>query len=560
MKVFIQGKGSINLPKSTFLTSGGQADIYANGNTAYKIYSDSKFLIPAGKIKELSVLTYKNIIKPEDILLDDKNNTIGYTMSYVKDTYNLCQLFPKSFRDRNSLTHQTILDLIRRLQDTIQHCHKHNILIVDLNELNFLVAKDFREIYCIDVDSYQSLHYPATAIMDSIRDRQVKNNKFTENSDWFSFAVTAFNMFSAIHPFKGNHHTYKTLDERMSHNISVLNKDVSIPKVCYDFKIIPSLYLQWFKAVFEDGKRLPPPTDLVATAIIQTVIQKITGSDSFDIKELEDYGNEIIDLLWGGTKVALTSAGLYLNKSLDNKVPTTAKFILSLKNNQLIAGWIDHRSLKLRDSSNRSEIKLDIQAQDLFSYDNRLYIKTETSVLEAKFTELGQNIIASTSLVAQILGNSAIVFEGCVIQNLLGAIYLSIFPQSGLHYQYNIKELLGYKLVSAKFEKNVLMVIGHKNGKYDKLIFRFDNTWNGEYDLRIINDVENAGINFVVLDSGNIVHLLEDGKLEIFSCKKDSKNIKQIVDKAIDGDIKIFKEHGTLLFSKGGKVFSMKMK
>lgn len=560
MKVFIQGKGSVNLPKSTFLTSGGQADIYANGNTAYKIYSDAKFLIPSGKIKELSVLTYKNIIKPEDILLDDKNNTIGYTMSYVKDTYNLCQLFPKSFRDRNSLTHQTVLDLIRRLQDTIQHCHKRNILIVDLNELNFLVAKDFREIYCIDVDSYQSPHYPATAIMDSIRDRQVKNNKFTENSDWFSFAITAFQLFSSMHPFKGNHSIYKTLDERMNHNISVLNKDVSVPRVCYDFKIIPNLYLQWFKAVFEDGKRLPPPTDLVATVIIQTVIQKITGSNNFDIKEIEDYSNEIIDLLWSGTKVALTSAGIYLNKSLDKDVPTTAKFILSPKNNQLIAGWIDHRSLKLRNSSNRSEIKLDIQGQDVFSYDNRLYIKTETSILELKLVELGQNIIASTSVVAQILGNSAVVFDGCVIQNLLGAIYLSIFPQSGLHYQFNIKELLGRKIIDAKFDKNILMVITHKNSKYDKLIFRFDNTWNGEYDLRIINDIEYLENNFVVLDSGNIVHLLGDEKLEIFSSRKDSKNIKEIVDKSISGDIKIFKEHGTLLFSKGGKVFSMKMK
>ncbi len=560
MKVFIKGKNSVNLPTNTFLASGGQADIYVNGNTAYKIYNDSKYLIPEGKIKELSHLTFKNIIKPEDILLDKDNNNIGYTMSYVKDSYSLCQLFPKAFRDRNNLSHQTILDLIRKLQDIITHCHKNNILIVDLNELNFLVAKDFKEIYAIDCDSYQTKHYPATAIMDSIRDRQIKNNHFTENSDWFSFAVTAFQLFSTIHPFKGTHSKYKTLDERMIHNISVLNKDVSVPKVCYDFKIIPELYFKWFLYVFEEGKRLPPPTDLVAAAIIQTIIQKISGSDIFEIKELEDYNSQIIDLLWSGTKIALTTNGLHLNKSLDKEVPTKAQFILSPKNNQLIAAWTDHRSLKLRNSSNRSEIKLDLEAQDVFSYDNRIYIKTESNILELNLIEMGQNIIASTNIVAQILGNSALVFDGCIIQNLLGAVYLSIFPKSGLHYQFNIKDLLEYKLVSAKFEKNVLMVIGHKAGKYNKLIFRFDHIWNGDYDLRIINDIENIDINYCVLDTGNVIHLLGDEKLEVFSCKKDYKNIKEIIDKAIDGDMKLFKENGSLLFAKHGKVFSMKMK
>jgi serine/threonine protein kinase len=560
MKVFIKGKGSTILSKNLFIASGGQADIYANGNTAYKIYSDKKFLIPENKIKELSALSFKNIIKPEDILLDQNNNNIGYTMTYVKDTWSLCQLFPKAFRDRNSLSHEMVLKLIRRLQETVDHCHKHNILIVDLNELNFLVAKDFSESYFIDVDSYQTSHYPATAIMDSIRDRQVKNNKFTENSDWFSFAITSFQLFSGLHPFKGTHLTYKTLDERMNHNISVLNKDVKVPRVCYDLNIIPKVYLDWFKSIFEDGKRLPPPTDLVATAIINTVIQKISGSNSFDIEELESFSGTIVDLLWSNPKVILTSSGIYLNKVLDKDVPAKAKFTILPKNNNLITAWVNFRSLKLRNSTNRSEIKLDIEVEDIFNYDNRIYIKNNSSILELKLMEIGQNIIASTSLVAQILGNSTKIFDGCAIQNLLGAVYISIFPQSGLHYQFHIPELDKFKLVDAKFEKNVLMVIGNKYGKYDKFIFRFDLSWNGQYDLRIINDIEYLENNFTILDSGNVVHLLGDEKLEIFSSKKDSKNIKEIVDKAVSGDMKLCHDGPNLIFAKDDKVFSMKMK
>lgn len=560
MKVFIKGKGSTSLSKANFLTSGGQANIYTNGNIAYKIYNDNKFIIPEQKIKELSALSFKNIIKPEDILLDQNNNNIGYTMSYIKDTLNLCQLFPRAFRDRNSLDHQTILNLIRHMQETIQHCHKNNVLIVDLNELNFLVDKTFKSCYFIDVDSYQTPHYHATAIMDSIRDRQVKNNKFTENSDWFSFAITSFQLFSSLHPFKGTHSTYKTLDERMNHNISVLNKDVKVPRVCYDFNIIPKVYLDWFRSVFEDGKRLPPPTDLVATVIINTIIQKISGSNSFIINELDNYLGTIINYVSGNPKITLTSSGLYLNKVLDKDVPTTAEFTLLPKNINLIAAWIDHRSLKLRNSTNRSEIKFDLEAQDLFSYDNRIYIKTDSSILELKLMEIGQNVIASTNIVAQILGNSTLIFDGCAIQNLLGAIYVSIFPQSGIHYQFHIPELDKVKIISAKFEKNMLMVIINKAGKYDKLIFRFDTLWNGQYDLRIINDIEYLENNCTILDSGNVVHVLGDENIEIFSSKKDSKSIKQIVDKVIDGGIKLFHDGANLLFAKDNKIFSIKMK
>jgi serine/threonine protein kinase len=561
MKVFIQGKGSANLSKNAFLASGGQADVYVNGHTAYKIYNDKQFIIPSGKIKELSALTYKNIIKPEDILLDQDNNVIGYTMQYVNDTYTLCQLFPRAFRDRNSLSNQLVLDLIRRLQDTIKHCHDNKILIVDLNEMNFLVAKDFREVFAIDVDSWNTPHYPATAIMDSIRDHQVKHNSFTENSDWFSFGILAFSLFSAIHPYKGVHKIYKTMDERMEHNISVLNKDVKVPKVCLDFNtVIPEVYRNWFKSVFDGGKRSPPPTDLQITAIVNTVIQKISGSDNFNITELEDYVSTIVDVLWGPVKSVLTSDGLYINKVLNKNIPTKANFITLPKSNAVVAGWVENRSLKIINATKRTELKYDLEVQDVFAYDNRLYIKAQTSILEIQFNEIGTNIIPTSKVVAQVLEHSSLIFDGCVIQSLLGATYVSIFPKSGEHYQFHTAELDKLKIVDAKFDRNVLMVLCNDKGKYNKYIFRFDILMTGDYDLRILKDVQYQELNFTVLDTTACVHILGDGELEIFSSKKDSKTVKEVVDPVISGDIKIFRDGAGLLFSRGSKIYSMKMK
>jgi DNA-binding helix-hairpin-helix protein with protein kinase domain len=196
----IKGKGHIiDLNNKNFLAQGGEGSVYVIGKTAYKIYNDPKKMLPLGKIRELSVLTDKNIIKPDEVLTV-KNQEVGYTMRFVDDTYALCQLFTKAFRQRNNLQHDTMFKLIQSLQNLVKHIHEKKILVVDLNEMNFLASTDFKDIYAIDVDSYQTPTYKATAIMESIRDRHTKN--FNEGSDWFSFAILAFQMFIGIHPYK----------------------------------------------------------------------------------------------------------------------------------------------------------------------------------------------------------------------------------------------------------------------------------------------------------------------------------------------------------------------
>jgi DNA-binding helix-hairpin-helix protein with protein kinase domain len=142
-------------------------------------------------------------------------------MRYVDRTYALCQVFPGSFRTRHGFSTDAALRLVRRLQEGVRTVHSHGILIVDLNEMNFLVSDSFGEIYFIDVDSYQTPSFPATALMESVRDRHAK--RFSTSTDWFSFAIVSFQMFVGIHPFKGTYAPLqgviekdKKLDARMS--------------------------------------------------------------------------------------------------------------------------------------------------------------------------------------------------------------------------------------------------------------------------------------------------------------------------------------------------------
>jgi hypothetical protein len=201
MKVFVKGTNKpIELTNADFLAQGGEGKIYVKGNKVFKICESLSKMIPEGKFTELSVLSDQHIIKPEEILVDAKDKNIGYTMKFIKDSYTLCQIFAKAFRLRNKIKHDAV-DLVQQMQKTIQHIHSHDILLVDGNEFNFLLDDKFKEVYFIDVNSYQTPHYPAMAIMDSIRDRHA-NNKFSKVTDWFSFAIVSFQMFIGIQSFR----------------------------------------------------------------------------------------------------------------------------------------------------------------------------------------------------------------------------------------------------------------------------------------------------------------------------------------------------------------------
>src|SRR4051812_42332310 len=129
-------------------------------------------MIPTGKIKELQILSEPYIVKPEDIILDLKGNPVGYTMRGFKkdDTFILCQVFPKNFRTRENFTPDRALDIVKLIQNGVQYIHTKNILGVDINEVNFALTKDFKIVYFLDVDSYQTPNYPATALMPRVKD------------------------------------------------------------------------------------------------------------------------------------------------------------------------------------------------------------------------------------------------------------------------------------------------------------------------------------------------------------------------------------------------------
>ncbi len=553
MDVYRQGK-KVRLTPAEFKAQGGEGAVYVAGNTAYKIYADPAKMIPTAKIRELSVLDRPGIVRPEDVLLDRARTPVGYTMSCVPNALALCATFTPAFRQRTGLTPEKMLHLVRELRDGVAFVHSKGVLIVDLNEMNFLVDPAFGTVYFIDVDSYQTPHFPATALMDSVRDRRAAG-AWTPGTDWFSFAVVSFQMLMGIHPYKGKHPSVKTLDERMAQEISVFHPGVSLPSVCPPLSALPSAYRAWYEAVFEQGERSAPPPNFGAAAIAVYAAPTVSAGQ-LSITLWRRLNSTIAAFTRG---FCVTSEAVYDGDRRVCDAPAGAQIGVTPQTHTGILASLHQGCLRLQDLTRGTVLSLALAAEEIMAADGRLYLKQGGSLLELSFVETAAQIWASAKIVGTVLEHATQIFEGVALQNLVGAWYASLLPEAGRCRQVRLPELDGFQIVSAKFEGGVLMVVAAHSGRFSKFIFRFAGDYSA-YDLRVTADVATYGVNFVVLDSGLCLHLTGDGDLEVFPAKHGASALKVLADPALGGDGLLLRDGSAALLARGSAVFRLAMR
>ena len=265
MKIWLPRLGERALNQRAFIAKGGEGSVYAWGDTAAKIYTDRSRVITEGKLQELAVIENPAIIKPEAWVVDDRGRPVGIQMRFVPDTEPLCRFFTRAHKARHGVSAARAFGWVKMMMDGVRHLHERGIWVVDLNEMNFLVSLREDAVYFIDVDSYQTPRFAATAISESIRDRHAPPGVFGEGTDWFSFAVVTFQLLVGIHPYRGKHPDVKGWDERMTANLSVFDPSVRVPSSCEPLEVIPQPYRDWYREVLSDGLREAPPLGQAAT-------------------------------------------------------------------------------------------------------------------------------------------------------------------------------------------------------------------------------------------------------------------------------------------------------
>jgi len=560
LSIQVKSKGPIILTDKDYIAAGGEAAVYKKGNTAYKIYHDPSKMISDGKIKELQVITSPTVLKPQDIILHN-NKTIGYIMSFVTNTHPICKLFTKTFRDKNNLEPKDIVDVVKKIQETIQKIHRDGCLIVDLNELNLLASKDFKDVYFIDVDSYQTKSYPATAIMESIRDRQVKGNQFTTSSDWFSFAVIASQLYLGIHPYKGRHPNYKPGDwsQRMDDGISIFDSKVTLPRTCYDFSVIPKAHYDWFQDIFVKNMRSIPPLpdeSLILIPISQFKVIESTGD--FDVSEKWEYPDPVLMAYnYGGADFIVTTKKIYDDQKEYKKIPLEkGKVGFCNSGDEFFPAtcYLRDDNLAFFAPDKTVPVLGGVKSQDFMMRNDHIYSLWDEKIIEYSIMKTSTKFILSSKQVCNASDTTTKFFDGVIFQDLLGKQFITLPFEPGKCIFKLIKELDGYRVLEAKSERNIVIALTEKGGSYHRFIFTFNDSYS-DYKLRIEDDVSYCAVNFTVKPNGVCI-LATDTEVQIF---KDDK-IKKITNAPFDATNKLMNRRGDVFFIDGNKIFSIKAK
>lgn len=558
LTIYVKNKGKQTLTPDTFVASGGEGSIYKVGQTAFKIYENPNKMIPEKKIEELKALSHiNNVLRPMDIILDKKQNPIGFTMSYVSDVEFLTRMFNKNYRIQNKITPKIIIDIIKKMQLILQEIHKCGILVVDFNEMNSVTNKKYDDIFFIDVDSYQTKSYKATALMETVRDRTISNNKFTEGSDWFSFAIVSFQLYMTYHPYsKGKYKTYthKDWSIRMDENISVFHPDVILADIWKDFSIIPPVHLEWYKEVFHKGYRNSPPLpeEIALFAPMPTI--SIINSKTFTVKKLFNYSKPIKSYFFiNGFSLVITEEGIYRGMDLITKNTDHLHSLLLTKDNEIV-------KVNKKDDMvyfiNKEEVLGKSCASDIMYYKNKIYTIWNGKLTEHKIERIGNKDIHMMKIVSNIFRPATQLFSGVAVQNILGKCWITIPYTEGTCYDGPVKELNGERIITAKYENHILMVITEKLGTYNRFILCFDNSFSSYVCHKRANE-DDLTTNFTCLANGLCIHMSNDDYIEVF---KDLSKIKKIKDPPITTNMLLTNDSTSVLFINNSDLYQISMK
>ncbi len=528
--VILIGRGPVTLRDDRYLGAGGEGAAYQVGSdTVVKLFKDPYKMLSedmAGKIDLLSAIKHPWIASPQGIVTDGRNRPIGYYMPLAKGGA-LPLFFTNDHRQQVGFTDKDASELVERMRQVVQVAHDHQAVMVDANEYGWLVthtAHDKPEPHVVDVDSWQVGRWKASVIMLSIRDYHTQG--FTELSDWFSWAVVTFQLYSGLHPYKGSLDGYARNDftARMKANASVFAPGVRFNSAVRDFNCIPPKLLGWYERTFQNGERsvAPSPFDTsVAVApkiqILRATTNQVSGLLVFDRLYQAPPADPIIRVFECG--VALLKSLRLVNLETKLKIgeaETADCEVVRVSSGWLIAERINShiKSWYADTQGKRTDLSLVLAATGFVRFRDRLFVVTERGLTELSLKMFGKPVL-TVGQTWQAVMSAVQFFEGCGIQDALGATYLLLPHGDDMLSYTRMRELDGLKVVNARAAEGFVTIIAADNqGSLSKIEITFPRDYES-YQIWS-TDVDTVELNVVTLPHGVCATTKQDGELVVF--------------------------------------------
>lgn len=559
--IYLESGQKINLTEHDLSNSGGEGEIFLKDKYAYKIFFDKNKSIETDKIKELSELDRDNIIRPIQPIYNENSEQIGYQMSALKPEkcYPLTRFFTSDFRQQHNITNEQVTHIIREIYSTFEFIHKKGFLIVDGNEMNFLISDDFKNIYFIDVDSYKTPSFNPTAYNPNTLDPYIENQKFNEGSDWYIFGILFCQIVLGIHPFKGKYtgtslsFGKRDIEKRMRLGVSVLHPKVKLNKAVRSLSLIPQRMKEWLEILFTSEKRVKPP--LLSDSILSILkeVDIFNVPDGFKTYEAYSFNQEVETIKTIGKEVVYRKDGYYYSID-DKKLSQSTNNIININGNlsfvKCINGNVDVYipNLNIKQNIMNNVDKIEVFNEQLFTYKNN------------KITSINM-IVANNKIIAGVQ-NSWDLFHHQTVNNFM------LFYQSGIRkayyfYEDNKNAILDIekmvdkneKIVNIKGYKEYIVLKTFKNNEYYCKIF-YVNLFSKNIEKLFDNNAFESSINFVYCNN-LLIGEINDEDLIIGYYKDKQFKSKVINNFSLHKEFFRFKDK--LSFIEKDKIYNLSM-
>lgn len=587
--VYCNSLGKLTITQKDHVATGGEGSVFvlpAKG-IAVKIFSDPDLAKSHGmedKVNLLSKFGVSNdpassmICYPKENVYDENQRLAGYIMRIVTGI-PLVKTFSNSWRDQHGFDDLAATKLVYHMREALGFAHKQGALAVDGNEMNYLVntgsiGKPMPIM--IDVDSWAIGPHKATAIMMSIRDFQAK--EFSQLTDWFSWGIVSFQVFTGIHPFKGSNPNFKKadLEGRMRANASVFDPSTTVNSAVRDFKRIPAGLLDWFQATFQQGERsIPPDPTIVQTKAPPMVTRKLKSV----VAPTGSVTHELIEIL-AGPVFAVNSDGFVKAQVSSDRVvfydvlkkkqypigqdprDKTEMFrvgdkavILGYSRGELSGVWYDAHQVaglpvkgfpgQYTELLNFADRALAVNPRDL-----------DYGLQSLDIVALGPNLVVSASSKWPMNPNSTTFYRGVGIMDVLGKKWYALPTKTGLEVK-PLGGLEGKDVVDAIGNPQAgliyVLALNRQTGEYEKILYSLQSD-----KPEFLGTTDEAELNAAITTTGLVVELPEDGEISIYSPKAGKSKV--VKDGTIKNDMKLFAVDTGIYYYSGNQIHKLSVK